>query len=325
MGAPQADRGTLAELGEFGLIAAVAARLPQGPGVLLGPGDDAAVLRVDDGPGAPAGRVVVTTDVLVEGVHFRRDWSSAEDVGVKAAAQNLADLAAMGAAPTALVVGLVAPVDLPVAWALGLADGLREESERAGASVAGGDVVRGEAVVVSVTAVGSLQGRTPLTRSGACPGDVVAVAGRLGWSAAGLAVLRRGFRSPRVLVEAHRRPAPPYTCGPQAAALGATSLIDVSDGLVQDCGHVARASGVRVRLEEDAFEVPAPMADAASALGVDPLDWVLTGGEDHALCATFPAGTVLPEEWRVVGRVEEGEGVEVPGRDVPLPGHDHYR
>jgi thiamine-monophosphate kinase len=318
---------TIGELGEFGLIAAVSARLPTTPAVLLGPGDDAAVVA------APDGRVVATTDLLVEGRHFRRDWSSARDVGHKAAAQNLADVVAMGARPTALLVGLGAPADLPVRWAEELADGLREECELVGASVAGGDVVRSDAVILSVTALGDLEGRAGVRRSGARPGDVVAVAGRLGWSAAGLAVLSRGFRSPRVLVEAHRRPQPPYAAGPQAAELGATAMCDVSDGLVGDLGHVAAASAVGIELESPRLVVPEKFRDAASALGADPLRWVLTGGEDHALAATFPPDILLPEPWTVVGRVVEGEGVSVDGRGSEeltdllggAGGHDHFR
>lgn len=305
---------TVGELGEFGLIEQVVERLPRGPAVLLGAGDDAAVVA------APDGRVVATTDLLVEGRHFRRTWSEAYDVGRKAAAQNLADVAAMGAVPTALLVGLAAPADLPLDWALRFADGLREECEVVGASVAGGDVVRSELLTVAVTALGSLEGREPVTRSGARPGDVVAVAGRLGWAAAGLAVLSRGFRSPRVLVEAHRRPAPPYAQGPQAATLGATAMIDVSDGLVQDLGHVAAASGVRIDIASGVLEIPDAFTDTARALNADPLRWVLTGGEDHALAACFPAGTDLPAGWRLVGRVSEGEGLLVDGEPYEGPG-----
>ena len=295
--------GTVAAAGEFGLVAAVTARLPQGAGVLLGPGDDAAVVAASDG------WVVATTDLLVEHRHFRRDWSSATDVGHKAAAQNLADIAAMGAVPTALLVGLGAPPDLPMAWALELTDGLRAECELVGASVVGGDVTRADAVVVAVTALGSLEGRTPVRRSGARVGDVVAVAGRLGLAEAGFAVLTRGFRSPRLLVGAHRRPEPPYDAGPEAAGLGATSLVDVSDGLVADLGHVAAASGVGMDLRSEAFEVADTLRDAGSALGVDPLRWVLAGGDDHALAATFPAGIPLPARWRIVGAVVD-RGVE---------------
>ena len=303
--------GTVGELGEFALIDAVTARLaaaspPEGF-VLLGPGDDAAVVA------APDGRVVATTDVLVEGRHFKRDWSDAHHVGARAAAANLADVAAMGAVPTALLVALAVPADRPVDWVLELADGLAEEAAGVGAAVVGGDIVRGESVTISVTALGSLEGREPVRRSGARPGDLVAVAGRLGWAAAGLAVLSRGFRSPRALVDAYRRPAPPYAEGPRAAALGATAMVDVSDGLVADLGHVARASGVAVSLSSDAFHVPQEFQDTARALNANPLHWLLGGGEDHALAATFPPDVDLPMAWSVLGRVEEGEGVLVDG------------
>lgn len=302
--------GTVGELGETALVEAITTRLGAGPsssGVLLGPGDDAAVVVAEDG------RVVATTDVLVEGRHFRRDWSSAHDIGCRAAAANLADVAAMGAVPTALLVGLAVPADREVDWVLELADGLGAEAATAGASVAGGDVVRSDVVVISVTALGTLQGRGPVTRAGARPGDLVAVAGRLGWAAAGLAVLSRGFRSPRSLVEAHRRPAPPYAEGPRAAVLGATAMVDVSDGLVADLGHVARASGVAVSLRSEAFHVPQDFQDTARALNADPLHWLLGGGDDHALAACFPADVDLPMAWSVVGRVEAGEGVLVDG------------
>ncbi len=314
--------GTVGALGEFELIAAVTARFPGGPEVILGPGDDAAVVA------APDGRVVATTDLLVEGVHFRRDWSEAADVGHKAAAQNLADIAAMGARATALLIGLAAPADLPTAWALAFADGLAAEASRAGAAVVGGDVVASGRLVVAVTALGSLDGREPVTRSGARVGDVVAVRGRLGWSAGGLAVLSRGFRSPRVLVEAHRRPMPDYAAGPAAAGAGATAMVDTSDGLLADLLHVAEASGVGIELDVAALDVPAVLRDAAAALGKDPIDWVLTGGEDHALAATYPAATGAPSGWVVLGFVVEGSGVVVAGVDGTYEGPGgwrHYR
>jgi thiamine-monophosphate kinase len=270
--------------------------------------------------------MVVTTDMLVEGRHFRRDWSSAYDVGRKAAAQNLADVAALGATPTAVVVCFGAPADLPVQWAVEFADGVRDECQEVGAAVAGGDVVASGVVVAAVTAMGSLQGRAPVTRSGAQPGDQVAVCGRLGWSAAGFTVLSRGFRSPRVLVEAHRRPQPPYAAGPEAASLGATALIDVSDGLLADLGHIAAASGVAIDLDSSRFDVPEPIQAVAAAVGADPLSYVLTGGEDHALAGTFPADASLPPRWRVVGRVLRGEpAVTVDGMAYEgAAGHDHF-
>jgi thiamine-monophosphate kinase len=316
---PQEDQMTVSEAGEFGLIARVAARLPQGPTTLLGPGDDAAVVLASDG------RVVASTDLLIEGRHFRRDWSSGYDVGRKAAAANLADIVAMGAHPTALLVGLACPPDLPLEWADAFADGLRDECALVGASVVGGDMSRADSVIVSVTALGDLHGRTPVTRSGARPGDLVAVAGRLGWAQAGYSVLSRGFRSPRALVEAHRRPEPPYSAGPAAAFLGATAMCDVSDGLLADLGHIATASGVAVDVRRDAFTVARQMADAAQALGKDPWHWVLAGGEDHALVATFPATVALGDDWQVVGSVLDGTGVTVDGAEWDGPtGHDHF-
>lgn len=253
---------------------------------------------------------------MVEGVHFRRDWSSGTDVGRKAAAANLADIAAMGAAPTALLVGLAAPADLPTAWALEAMDGLREECGQVGAAVVGGDVVRSPTLMLSITALGDLQGRAPVLRSGARPGDIVALAGRVGWAEAGLAVLSRGFRSPVGVVAAHRHPAPPYGEGIRAAELGATAMTDVSDGLVLDAGSIARASSVRIELRSAALTIPAKLRDVASALNVDPRTWVFSGGDDHALLATFPASAQerLGADWTVIGAVAEGEGVRVDGR-----------
>lgn len=310
-------------VGEFGLIELVTARLPQGQNVVIGPGDDAAVLRTPDG------RVVATTDLLVEHQHFRREWSTAYDVGRKAAAQNLADVAAMGARPTALLVALALPADLPVDWPLELADGLRDECVRVAASVVGGDVVRDERITVSVTALGDLGGRDPVTRGGARPGDVVAVAGHLGWSAAGLALLERGTadRSPEVkaLLDAQRHPEPPYDLALDIAAAGASALIDVSDGLVQDLGHVATASGVGIDLDSTALVPDGQLAEAAAALGQDPVSWVLTGGEDHAFAACLP-GPALPRGWRPIGRVRPGSRVTLDGREIGgRGGFDHFR
>ncbi len=296
----EAEAGnTLAGIGEFGLIDRMIDGRAAAPGTLLGPGDDAAVLA------APDGRVVASTDVLVAGVHFRLDWSNPEQIGRKAAAANLADIAAMGAVPTGLLVGLACPADTPVETLTGLTDGLWAEARSVGTGVVGGDVASSPTLVLSVTALGSLEGREPVTRAGARPGDRVALAGRIGWAAAGWAVLARGFRSPVAVVAAHRVPEPPYAAGPQAADAGATAMIDVSDGLLADLGHVARASGVRIDVRSSAFVVPRRLVDVGAALGVDPLHWVLTGGEDHALAATFPGA--VPDGWTVIGTVAEGE------------------
>jgi len=330
------DSRTLAAVGEFGLIEALAAWLPPGRRTLIGIGDDAAVLAVPDG------RVVATTDFLLEGRHFRLDWASAADVGHKAAARSLADLAAMGAEPSALLVALAAPGDLALGWVRELAAGLADECARAGAGVIGGDTARADAVLLAVTGLGDLAGRAPVRRSGAAPGDLVAVAGPLGRAAAGLALLTAGVGDDP-LVAAHLRPAPPYDAGPEAADLGATAMIDVSDGLLADLGHVAAASGVRIDLDSAALRPGEDLLTAARTAGAqdrhdsdltarvaspadaDALRWVLTGGEDHSLAATFAPGTRLPPRWRVIGVVKQGNGVVVDGQPwAHAPGWDHF-
>jgi thiamine-monophosphate kinase len=308
---------TLSDAGEFGLIDALTEVFGQGEHVLIGPGDDAAVLRVR------TGHVVMSTDLMVEGRHFRRDWASAEDVGHRAAAQNLSDINAMGGRATSLTIGLAAPADLPVQWALDFARGFADECALVGASVVGGDVTRADQVVIAVTVIGACT-VAPVVRSGARPGDVVALQGRQGWAAGGLAVLGRGFRSPRVLVEAYRRPVPPYDAGVVAAEAGATAMIDVSDGLVADAGHVAQASGVAIDLHRSAFDVPEPLVAVGAALGADPMQFILGGGDDHALLATF-APDAVPEGWTVVGEVSEGAGVTVDGEEYDGPtGWTHF-
>jgi len=312
-----APEATVADVGEFALIDALTPLFEQGEQVLVGPGDDAAVLRVR------TGHVVVSTDVMVEGRHFRRDWVDAADVGHRAAAQNLSDINAMGGRATSLTVGLAAPGDLPAQWALDFARGFAEECAAVGASVVGGDLTRADQLVIAVTVLGACT-VSPVLRSGAEAGDVLAITGRQGWAAGGLAVLGRGFRSPRVLVEAYRRPAPPYDAGPLAAQAGATSMIDISDGLLAEARHLAEASGVAIDVSTDAFEVPEPLVAVGSALGADPLGFILGGGDDHALLATFPEGGV-PDGWQVVGSVSEGSEVTVDGGEYDGPtGWTHF-
>lgn len=310
---------TLGEVGEFGLIDALTPLFAgEDAQVLVGPGDDAAVLRVK------TGHVVMSTDLMVEGRHFRRDWCSGEDVGHRAAAQNLSDINAMGGRARWLTIGLAAPAGLPASWAVDFARGFADEARLVGATVVGGDLTAADEVVVSVTVLGTCT-VAPVLRSGAEAGDVVALCGRQGWAAGGLTVLGRGFRSPRVLVEAYRRPEPPYDAGPAAADAGATSMVDVSDGLVADAGHLARASGVRFDLRTDALDVPEPLQAVAAALGADPVTLVLGGGDDHALLATFPGGATLPPGWTVVGEVLAGEGVTVDGETYDgSPGFTHF-
>jgi thiamine-monophosphate kinase len=266
---------------------------------MIGPGDDAAVVI------APDGRTVVSTDMLVEGRHFRLDWSTPHDVGRKAIAQNAADIEAMGAVATAFVVSFGAPGDTAAEDALALSDGMWAEADRSAAGIAGGDLVTAPQWVISVTALGDLAGRAPVLLSGARPGDVLAVAGDLGRSAAGYEVCRTGSADHEQLRRRHLVPEVPYGQGRAAADAGATAMTDVSDGLIADLGHIADASGVGIDVAKAALAADHDaLAAPAEDLDRDPWTWVLGGGEDHALVATFPAAP--PAGWRRIGVVLPG-------------------
>jgi thiamine-monophosphate kinase len=298
MASDEADE-TLEGVGEFAVIDRLVAGREQPAAVALGPGDDAAVVFAADG------KTVVSTDMLVAGRHFRLDWSTPHDVGRKAIAQNAADIEAMGARATAFVVAFGAPADTPTAQALELADGLWHEARLLGAGIVGGDLVSAPQWVISVTVLGDLEGREPVRRAGARPGDIVAVVGELGRSAAGYALWHRDIHQFEELRRRHLVPAPPYGQGRVAADAGATAMTDVSDGLLADLGHVAQASGVGIDvLTAELADDRDAVADAANAVGADALAWVLGGGEDHALVATFPGSP--PDGWRVIGRVLGG-------------------
>lgn len=315
---PFPPEATLADVGEFGLIAELTPLFKQHEQVMIGPGDDAAVLRIREH------HVVVSTDLLVEGRHFRTDWAEGSDVGHRAAAQSISDLNAMGGRAHSLTVGLAVPSDLPVRWAIDFAAGFAAECELVGASVVGGDLTRNDDIVIAVTVIGACI-EAPVLRSGARAGDVLAICGRQGWSAGGLAVLSRGFRSPRVLVDAYRRPEPPYDEGLRAAEHGATSMIDVSDGLLADAAHLASDSGVAIDVRTELVEVPEPLHAVGQATGADPVSFVLGGGEDHSLLATFPDADAVPDGWTVIGAVSAGEGVTVDGAEYEGPtGWTHF-
>ncbi len=312
---PPSAEPTVGELSEGAILATILAAL--GPSdALVGPGDDAAVLA------APDGRVVATTDTLVHGPDFRLAWSSGFDLGWKAAAVNLADIAAMGARPTALLVALAMPNDTTVSFVQQLARGLRAACDALapGCAVEGGDLTVSDTLTIAVTALGSLDGRDPVLRGGARPGDVLAVAGRLGAAGRGLALMFDRFRdaaaepvpvdlgalSPEeaAALDAQLRPSPPVALAVVAADAGATALMDISDGLVLDASRMAAASGVS--LDIDTATLGADLAEA------------LTGGEDHALLAAFPATVPLPAGFRTIGRV-----IARSGHAVLLDGAGH--
>ncbi len=302
---------TLAELGESESLRLTIGRLIQGEYTLVGPGDDAAVVKAVDS------RFVVTTDTMIEDHDFRLDWSTGFDLGFKAVASNVADVAAMGAKPTALVVSIALPSGTKVSWLQDFADGLNAGlSELApGAAVVGGDLARSDKVFISVTAHGDLQGLEPVLRSGAKPGDVLAVAGTLGKAATGLALLERDDSAKSAfdeLVSIQLRPQPPIALGAIANKVGATAMLDISDSLAQDAARMARASGVSLVIDRSVLSgFEAVLDQAAMRLGVEPLEWVLYGGEDHSLLATFPSNVQLPKGFKAIGKVIDKADSEV--------------
>ncbi|TIH35150.1 thiamine-phosphate kinase [Subtercola vilae] len=343
---------TLSSVGEVEALKRIFPRLPASSGALLGPGDDAAVVA------APDARFVVTTDMMIHGPDFRLAWSTPHDLGWKAAITNLADVAAMGAVPSALVVAIAAPLDTPVATLEGIADGLRDAcaAHAPGTGVVGGDLSVSNTLTLAVTAFGSLEGRKPVVRSGAAVGDTVAVAGELGRAGAGIwllfaegtsvlptrpdktaapaseqlpepegqpdAELGRKLREQHPeLVEAQLAPTSPLDAGRRAGTAGATAMLDVSDGLILDAGRIALASGVSIEFLHDAIE-----AEAESLRALDPVvgaqarDFVLCGGEDHAMLATFSSGAALPEGFRMIGVVTE----RAPGHPLVTVGGEAY-
>ncbi|WP_300345401.1 thiamine-phosphate kinase [Nesterenkonia sp.] len=330
----------------------------EGGHLVIGPGgDDAAVLTP-----APGAQQVLTTDTMSEDQDFRRRWWAprgddhaaehrwvarpdsteaehrwAADIGAKAAGQNLSDISAMGAEPTALLVSLTLPAETPVGWVEQFCAGIVRACRAPGAQrcvVAGGDLGSGELISVSITAVGELAaGAAPLRRSGARAGDVLAVCGTLGRAAAGLALLEAGAAAGesaageehRSCIRAQLAPEPPLRAGPEASAAGASAAMDISDGLLRDGHRLAQASGVRLLLDGERLRSEAQRLEpVAASLGLPAhtaFDWVLSGGEDYGLLAAFPAEAVLPEGFRAIGRVSSPEaaagepGVSVIGAD----------
>jgi thiamine-monophosphate kinase len=310
--------------GEFDLIRAFTSALPlAGEGVVLGPGDDAALLRPP-----PGEELVATVDAVEEGVHFDGRFTAA-DVGWKALAVNLSDLAAMGARPLWALVALGVPPGTPAARLAGVARGLGACARRFGIAVAGGNVTRAPGLSLTVTVVGCAARGRALRREGARPGDAVLVSGTLGEAALGLEP-----GAPPVLARRQRRPQPRLALGRALTGL-ASAAIDVSDGLVQDLGHLCRASGVgaSVRLAELPLS---PAYRRATAGRGDPWAAALSGGEDYELCVTVP-GRLVPRALEaaraaatplcVIGTVTRALGVQVArpagGHHPVTRGHDH--
>ncbi|MFV0461864.1 MAG: thiamine-phosphate kinase [Nostocoides sp.] len=313
----------LGQYSEEEVLDTLLALLPTSGGKDVGPGDDGAVLSL-------SGPLIATTDSMVRGTDWRDDWSSPADVASKCLTQNLADVAAMGAQPRSVLLSLVADPATPFAWVVDFARAFGQAARRAGVDVAGGDLSGAPSgtLMLSVTAFGQLAGQAPVLRSGAQPGDVVALAGTLGMSGAGLLLLQSRSmpdqaRTDSALIAAHLSPRAPIEQGPVAAAAGAHAMIDISDGLLRDADRIGRASGVLVDLRVAALAPFAhPLTEALSA--DDALECVLTGGEEHSLLACFPDGMPLPPGWQVIGRIRPGLGVALDGEPAVAAGWDHF-
>ena len=302
---------TVFELGEVAALRQAVKNFRKVETTVVSSGDDAAVVAVADG------RFVVTTDTMVEGHDFRTDFSSGYDLGFKAVASNVADVAAMGAKPIALVVAMVIPGHTKVSWLEDFARGLQAGCDELApdCEVVGGDLAAGDQIVIAVTAHGHLAGLNPVLRSTAKPGDLVALAGTLGRAACGLDLLLHEDKS---LAKAYDewvaiqlRPTPPIQLGIEAAAT-ASAMMDVSDSLALDCNRLANASQVSIELDRTKLEGYAAVLELAALsmtarddLSRDPMDWVLYGGEDHSLLATFPADAQIPRGFKVIGKVTE--------------------
>lgn len=330
-------------MGEFELLESIRRRLPApSPRVRLGSGDDGAIV-------VPGGATTTSVDALLDGVHFRREWSSLEQIGAKALAVALSDLAAMGAEAGEAYVVLGVPADLDEDGCLELLDGIAGLAGETGTTLAGGDVTRAPALTLAVTAVG--HAKTPedfVTRAGARRGDAIVVTGELGGAAAGLLLLESGADVPSLmhpygpisdgasgaLLARQLEPSPRLTAGKTLATAGATAMIDLSDGLGGDAGHLARASGVRLRIDAAALPIQAGVGEVAEAAGHDPLELAASGGEDYELLATLPeerlaaARAALGEQGTNLTRVGEivaGDGVEIrrpDGESLPPRGFD---
>lgn len=330
----------LSELGESHIVSRVLTRNPEPAHVIVGPGDDAAVT-------APEGRLVSTADMLVENEDFTRDWLDWELLGRKAAAQNLADVCAMGAVPHGLLVSLAIPDDTDIADLEALYSGLFDEAERAGAAlectvpIIGGDLSSSKLIVIAITALGTVPEGSAILRSGAQPGDSLYLAGTVGRAAAGLDLLFAGLRREtagpelRPLIETQLAPQPDYGA---LRVIGASAMIDVSDGLSLDLARVATASGVGIELDRallaDLIDPLLPAAefvlDARAANGTAAtaedlaLSWVLDGGEDHGFAASAPSRQSPGVGWRRIGEIRTGHDVSLDGTPVPASGFSHF-
>jgi thiamine-monophosphate kinase len=323
---PRDEFATLAGLGEAGLIARLAAFRPVRTDVVRGIGDDCAVIREPDGSA-----LLVTTDALIEGVHFRRDWSSAASIGHKALAVNLSDVAAMGGVPVAAFLAFSAPSDLPVTWLDDFAVGLRDLASRCGVDLLGGDTTGSPGpLALCLTVLGRAPMGAVRYRGGARPGDRVAVSGTLGDASLAVRLLHEGRPCPASLRRRLEWPEPRLALGRGLGAhVGCTALMDLSDGLATDLPRMARASGVGVRVDVDRVPLSADLVAACDGDRARALEWALSGGDDYELLAACRPEAETADGLTVIGEFAEGAEVtwvDGQGRVVrpPRRGFAHF-
>ena len=324
---------TVKDVGEFGLIDRIAKDLIYRPElVVIGSGDDGAVYRV------PAGYdQVISTDTMVEGIHFIKKTMRPSDVGYKLCASNFSDMAAMGADVIGFVISAALPEDLPVSWVESLYEGIHACCSSYRVNLLGGDVTGSPGgVILTGTVVGMVPKGRAVLRSGARAGDLVFATETLGDSAAGLSALLAGLSEEYPsLCERHQRPRPQIRLGSALREAGATSLNDVSDGLSSEINEIAKASQVEIELFREKIPISAEAAKLGAYLAKDPVDWALTGGEDYELI-----GTISEENFRkldpslpisVIGQVVKAGGGCVYLSDrgkrkkLAAKGYDHFK
>lgn len=315
------------EVGEIAAIKQATEHFRPASSTIVGPGDDAAVIRIQ---GAD---LVVTTDTMIENHDFRTDLSTAFDLGFKAVATNVSDVVAMGAKPVALVVAMAVGKNTRMSWLTEFARGLQAGLDELApdAAVVGGDLAVADQIFISVTAHGDLESRSPLLRSGAKPGDKLAICGTLGKAAAGLELLMHSDPTLALsypeLVDVQLRPTPPISVLLESSEQLSAAL-DVSDGLSLDASRLASASSVSLHINSSALqgfaavlEQAAMSMDARDGLSRDPMDWVLHGGEDHSFLVCL-SGQVAPKGFKIIGEVREGYGVYLDGKPLDAKGWD---
>lgn len=321
---------SVASVGEFGLIERIARLVPGSPAVIEGIGDDCAIVRFHDR------QLLLSCDLSIEDVHFRRRYLEPEDIGWRAAAAGLSDIAAMGGSPMFGLIGLACPADTEVAWIQGIYQGLAKVMSRHGASIVGGDTTcNPSGTVIDVVVVGEPTRKRTLRRTGASAGDYLAVTGPVGLAAGGLHALENGHTAPE-LVRAFSQPDPRIPEGQWLCQHPAVhAMMDVTDGLVQDAGHMSAASGFGVDIHPEWLAIHPALADYCRGLGLQATDWVLGGGEDYELLFA-----VDPAEWDALREAYANEfraevqavgaftdawaGIRIDGEPAHVPGYDHF-